>query len=328
MMREPADREPSPYVVARLADHVGYAGIWSDLAERPYLLDHLDPDSVAAAVLRSAYGRRTLPPPIAAALSARHLLNVLEPPDRLMTRWLAAACGWDRGEQPLPAWAHIDHREPAHVALVGHQAPVLAITALRAAEGALVASWARDATIRVWDLVTGRPAGDPIPTGDTRITALAGLGTEDGGLLASTEPGGRITLWRWRTGERIDATTETPATGSGLLAALPQPGGGELLCSAARQGAEVTLWEVAPRLGRVGVIRVPGAVRALTVLRDEDGPTRLVTGGMTPTSDSGTSRRAHRPAPSAIHGDRSPLWWPRVRPRGCWSPPRTVAWTR
>jgi len=38
---------PSPYVVLRLAEHVATAGAWDDLAAAPYLLDQLDPDSVA-----------------------------------------------------------------------------------------------------------------------------------------------------------------------------------------------------------------------------------------------------------------------------------------
>jgi hypothetical protein len=79
---------PSPYVVLRLAEHVAAAGAWDDLADAPYLLDQLDPDSVAVAVLRTAFGRSDLPAPIGASLSARHLFNRLHPEDRLMTRWI------------------------------------------------------------------------------------------------------------------------------------------------------------------------------------------------------------------------------------------------
>ena len=84
---------PSPYVVLRLAEHVAEAGAWEDLSAAPYLLDQLDPDSVATAALRMAFGRSDLPGSIGASLSARHLFNRLDPDDRLMTRWISVACG-------------------------------------------------------------------------------------------------------------------------------------------------------------------------------------------------------------------------------------------
>lgn len=115
-----SDESPSSYVAARLAEHVGAAGLWSELADRPYLLDALDPDSVAVSVLRTVYGRADLPAVIAASLSARHLLNRLGARDRLMTRWLAAACGTGRARE-LPAWALIRDREPTHIAVTGHR---------------------------------------------------------------------------------------------------------------------------------------------------------------------------------------------------------------
>jgi hypothetical protein len=118
---------PSPYVVLRLAEHVAAAGAWDELAAAPYLLDQLDPDSVAVAVLRTAFGRSDLPAPIGASLSARQLFNRLTPADRLMTRWIAVACGsWARPAD-AHAWARIGEREPPHVAMFGHQGAVQSI---------------------------------------------------------------------------------------------------------------------------------------------------------------------------------------------------------
>ena len=109
---------PSPYVVLRLAEHVATAGSWDDLAASPYLLDQLDPDSVAAAALRAAFGRSDLPSSIGASLSARHLFNRLGPEDRLMTRWIAVACSTSAQAADAHAWARIREREPPHVAML------------------------------------------------------------------------------------------------------------------------------------------------------------------------------------------------------------------
>ena len=85
-------RVVNPYIVHRLAEHVSEGGMWEKLAETSFVLDHLDPESVAAEALRTAYGRADLPLAIAASLSARHLLSMIGPDDRMMTRNITMAC--------------------------------------------------------------------------------------------------------------------------------------------------------------------------------------------------------------------------------------------
>jgi hypothetical protein len=133
-----------------------------DLAAAPYLLDQLDPDSVAVAVLRTAFGRSDLPAPIGASLSARHLFNRLDPEDRLMTRWIAVACGsWARASDSH-AWARIGEREPPHVSMFGHQGAARTIAAWRQpGGGTLLVTSGNDGVVRVWDPMTGRPASAP-----------------------------------------------------------------------------------------------------------------------------------------------------------------------
>ena len=206
---------PSPYVVLRLAEHVAAAGAWDDLAAAPYLLDELDPDSVAVAVLRTAFGRSDLPAPIGASLSARHLFNRLDPPDRLMTRWLAVACGsWARPSDSH-AWARIGEREPPHVAMFGHRGPVLAIAAWKQPRGGtLLVTSGDDGTVRVWDPMTGRPASAPLADEGPSLRSLVATTVNGRSLLAAGGPRG-IQLWNLETGARVGPQVEAATVLSG-----------------------------------------------------------------------------------------------------------------
>jgi len=280
LMNAPFDEMPSPYIVTRLAEHVGAAEKWQDLAERPYLLDTLDPDSVAAAALRTAYGRSALPAAIAASLSARHLLKQLEPLDRLMTRWIAAACGRAEPDAEPRAWANIGYREPAHIVLTGHRGTVLSVAALHTHEGIAVASAGRDSTVRIWDPTTGRPARHQLDTGGSVVTTVVGLRTAGGRLLAGVSDGGAVQVWNWQTAARVDTIPAGRTVMRGLLAALPQPDGSEFLCAGTVRG-DLGLWQVDVDGGLtlVSSLTPPSPVRMITSVPRGDGRTSLVTAG-------------------------------------------------
>ena len=270
---------PSPYVVLRLAEHVAAAGAWDDLAAAPYLLDQLDPDSVAVAVLRTAFGRSDLPAPIGASLSARHLFNRLDPEDRLMTRWIAVACGsWARSSDSH-AWARIGEREPPHVAMVGHQGPVRAIAAWsQPGGGTLLVTSGDDGVVRVWDPMTGRPASAPLADGGPSLLSLAAMTVNGRTLLGAGGPRG-IRLWNLENGARIDPGAVDSGRPVRVLAALPQPGGAVVLAGADPGGA-VRLWRVhLDRLTAEAWSEPQHRAQTLAAFPRADGRTRLVTVG-------------------------------------------------
>jgi WD40 repeat protein len=270
---------PSPYLVLRLAEHVAAAGVWDDLSAAPYLLDQLDPDSVAVAVLRTAFGRSDLPAPIGASLSARHLFNRLAPEDRLMTRWIAVACGsWARASDSH-AWARIGEREPPHVAMFGHQGSVRAIAAWSQPDGGtLLVTSGDDGVVRVWDPMTGRPASAPMADRGPSLLSLVAMTVNGRSLLAAGGPRG-IRLWSLENGARIDLEAPDSDRPVRVLAALPQPGGVVLLASADRDGV-VRLWRVHPdRLTAEAWSEPQHRTQTLAAFPRADGRTSLVTVG-------------------------------------------------
>jgi WD40 repeat protein len=275
----PEGEPPSPYVVLRLAEHVAAAGAWDDLAAVPYLLDQLDPDSVAVAVLRTAFGRSDLPAPIGASLSARHLFNRLDPEDRLMTRWIAVACGsWARASD-THAWARIGEREPPHVVMFGHQGPVRAIAAWSQPDGGtLLVTSGDDGVVRVWDPMTGRPASAPLARGGPSLLSLVAMTVNGRSLLGAGGPRG-IRLWNLEDGAGIDPETVDSNRPVRVLAALPQPGG-EVVLACADPGGAVRLWRVHPDRLTPEVWSEPQhRTQTLAAFPRADGRTWLVTVG-------------------------------------------------
>jgi hypothetical protein len=53
------------YLARHLSGHVAEAGLWDDLASHPRVLDSLDPHAVTADAIRTLFGRRSVPPPVA-----------------------------------------------------------------------------------------------------------------------------------------------------------------------------------------------------------------------------------------------------------------------
>jgi hypothetical protein len=78
-----------PYLARHLSGHVAEAGLWDDLAAIPRVLDSLDPAAVTADALRTLFGRRPIPPPIAGVIGARDDMLTPATADRAGLRQIA-----------------------------------------------------------------------------------------------------------------------------------------------------------------------------------------------------------------------------------------------
>jgi len=278
---------PDLYVVRRLAEHVAEAGIWQELADAPAVLDELDPESIAAEALRTAYGRANLPLAIAASLSARHLLSSVTVADRWMTRRIAMACiepiddQMSPGDMPAPCWAWLRRHDPLHVLLTGHDGPIRTATALPLADGrVLLATGGDDGTLRLWDPSTGRPVGTPLEGAGAPRFKMAAFHSGDGRtILAIGGSDGRLRLWD-PAGSQFHSDSIAGHAGSILdIVCFSREFGADIIVTS---GFDRTLlvWEMA--VGRPVTHRPlvrDYQVRALSALPVPSGRTLLVTGG-------------------------------------------------
>jgi WD40 repeat protein len=201
----------NPYIAHRLAEYVADGEAWDDLAEEQFVLDRLEPESVAAEALRTGYGRADLPLAIAASLSSRHLLSMVGPEDRAMTRHITMACiqsGYEpfvSGYQADSAWARLQRHDPLHVRLTGHNGAIRAATPVRLADGrVLLATGGDDLSVRLWDPSTGRPVGDPFVGAASRVLSMATLGSSEGRtLVAIGGSDGNVRLWDPDSGQTL-----------------------------------------------------------------------------------------------------------------------------
>lgn len=287
MARAAAEGVLNPYIVHRLAEHVAEAGVWQELADAPAVLDELDPESVAAEALRTAYGRANLPLAIAASLSARHLLSSVAVADRWLTRQITMACIESvdariaAGGKPSGSWASLSRHDQLHVLLIGHDGPVWAATALHLADGrVLLATGSDDGNIRLWDPSTGRPVGDPLEGVGSPRLRMAVFESGDGRtLLAIGDKDGRLRLWDPGNGQfRSESLAGHVGSILGIVC-FPQEHRGDVIVTCGFDRT-LLLWEMA--VGRP-ITRRPLVtdyrVRAMSSLPLPYARTLLVTGG-------------------------------------------------
>ena len=206
---EPGERDwqvAGPYARRHLATHAAACGYLDALASDPGFLLTADPGAVLAqrANLRTPGGRRALAAfdlglhDWEAATPAARLGHLAANAARVHAPALSAACTIAGSEWPVrwAAWTGQGHRR-----LADHDDPVNAVAIGRAGDRDIIVSGSDDGTVRVWDAVTGDPAGAPLAGHDGPVNAVAVGRAGDRDIIVSGSDDGTVQVWDAVTGD-------------------------------------------------------------------------------------------------------------------------------
>ncbi|SCD68855.1 WD40 repeat [Streptomyces sp. Termitarium-T10T-6] len=268
------DQRPNPYVVNHLPTHAGLAGPdgWQVLADRPQLLDRLNPSAVVASVMLRALGRFELPPAVAGVLFEWEQLATADTRDRRGLRELASLrCTQEtvvqrfgrRTSDPASTWSVRWGQlkgHAMHLRLTGHTGSVQAVVAfMDASRRVLLASGSDDGTVRLWDPARGEAVGDPVTLHDAAVQSIeAFTGPKGRTLLATGGADGTVCIWDPIRGEVVGEPLTAHDDWVHSVAAFKDVGGQTLLATAGGDGT-LRVWE--PLTGEelaVGGLDEPG----------------------------------------------------------------------
>ncbi len=273
------------YAIRHLAEHAEHAGTLTTLLTDPAYLAAADVGRLLPAVGRLPPSHR--PDEAWVVLRAGHLASGLNGLERLsllsvtatylglptLAQRLANALPWQ------PGWVCPSGRRDQ--TLSAHTGSVFALASVILLDGRLLlASGGWDATVRLWDPVTGAQVGQPLTGHTGPIRAVAAVMLLDGlPLLATASSDATVRLWDPVIGAQVGQPL-TGHTGSiRAVTAVRLPDGRPLLATAGSD-ATVRLWD--PATGTQ--IRRPltghrGQVYAAAAVVSPDGRPLLATGG-------------------------------------------------
>lgn len=279
------DQELNPYLRIRLSTHAAHAlpAAWEELGGRPDVLDRLDPYAVASDALRTGNADR-LPGAVLGTIATAHLARQGDGDDRPGLRMLGE--GWvlggtRRSETAVPGtwsvrWSLLPQR-PVHLPVGEADQDLTGARALalvpRDGARSVLAVAAGDTTVRIWDPVTGQPAGasfdvrsgQPLPPFGHGVAALAVLEHRGRRLLAGVPTGGQVVVWDPFTGQREPTSIPSGAAVDGIAAYRAPDGSARLVL--ARAGGKVERLD--PMTGRIEGLALDAGGPICTILAVE-----------------------------------------------------------
>ena len=200
-----------PYTRAHLATHAARGGGIDELAQDPGFLLAADPPELLAAL-----DHTTSRPARAAAGAYRNALPLIRrhlPAKHASYLGLAARCGRaetlaDRIDAdglvgPWRArWASWQGQH-THQQITGHDGAVLAVAVAELDGRPVVISGGGDGMVRVWDLASGTPVGDPLTGHDGWVRAVAAADLDGQPVVISGSGDGTVRVWDLASGTAV-----------------------------------------------------------------------------------------------------------------------------
>ena len=306
-----------PYTRAHLATHAARGGSIDDLAQDPGFLLAADPPELLAAL-----DTTTSRPARAAAGAYRSALPLIRrhpPAEHAAYLGLAARCGRaealaDRIDAdglagPWRArWASWQLQRP-HQQITGHDGPVNAVAAAELDGRPVVISGSDDGTVRVWDLATGTPVGDPFTGHGGPVNAVAAAELDGRPVVISGSGDGTVRVWDLATGTPV-GDPFTGHDGAVRAVAAAELDGRPVVISGSGDGT-VRVWDLAtgapvgdPFTGHGGCGDGGGGGRAGWPpgghLRQQRRDGAGVGPGHRPLDPHRSADPVHRPRPAAV----------------------------
>ncbi|MFD0585493.1 WD40 repeat domain-containing protein [Dactylosporangium darangshiense] len=298
--------------VRRLVGLAAAAGRLGELVAAPGLLSGVEPAVLLFALHSAGEQGRVWAAVLSAAGLPAAWVTVAGQGDRLrmaMSGFAAVGAGgrvagWGGGSVVEPVWSTAP---PALGTPLTGTSQVRAVAAVPLPDGStLLASGSDNGTVRLWDPITGEPAGAPLTVHTDEVRAVAAVLLPGGRtLLASGGNDGTVRLWDPITGEPVGKPLTGHTNGVQALTAVPLPGGSTLLASGNFNGT-VRLWD--PTTGEPVGKPLTGHTRwvqAVAAVPLPDGRTLLASGSFDGTVrlwDPTTGERVgHFETPEMVH---------------------------